>query len=118
MDNTNNFVKFHVSCGACGSSDARCINRDGSSYCFSCKTYFKAPSDFDGEDLDNIEGDTMAIQSVQRQPTVIENVGTFGAIKDRAIAEDTAKKYGVKICLLYTSPSPRDGLLSRMPSSG
>ena len=22
-----------------------------------------------------------------------------------------------KICLLYTSPSPRDGLLSRMPSS-
>ena len=24
---------------------------------------------------------------------------------------------GVYICLLYTSPSPRDGLLSRMPSS-
>ena len=24
---------------------------------------------------------------------------------------------GTKICLLYTSPSPRDGLLSRMPSS-
>ena len=24
---------------------------------------------------------------------------------------------GNKICLLYTSPSPRDGLLSRMPSS-
>ena len=24
---------------------------------------------------------------------------------------------GVTICLLYTSPSPRDGLLSRMPSS-
>ena len=24
---------------------------------------------------------------------------------------------GIKICLLYTSPSPRDGLLSRMPSS-
>ena len=23
----------------------------------------------------------------------------------------------VKVCLLYTSPSPRDGLLSRMPSS-
>ena len=25
--------------------------------------------------------------------------------------------YPLKICLLYTSPSPRDGLLSRMPSS-
>ena len=24
---------------------------------------------------------------------------------------------GANICLLYTSPSPRDGLLSRMPSS-
>src|SRR5680860_1822649 len=24
---------------------------------------------------------------------------------------------GVELCLLYTSPSPRDGLLSRMPSS-
>ena len=24
---------------------------------------------------------------------------------------------GDKTCLLYTSPSPRDGLLSRMPSS-
>ena len=24
---------------------------------------------------------------------------------------------GIKTCLLYTSPSPRDGLLSRMPSS-
>ena len=33
-----------------------------------------------------------------------------------------AKACGVKcdkfyVCLLYTSPSPRDGLLSRMPSS-
>ena len=27
------------------------------------------------------------------------------------------KKYGEESCLLYTSPSPRDGLLSRMPSS-
>ena len=24
---------------------------------------------------------------------------------------------GIEVCLLYTSPSPRDGLLSRMPSS-
>ena len=24
---------------------------------------------------------------------------------------------GMSVCLLYTSPSPRDGLLSRMPSS-
>ena len=32
-----------------------------------------------------------------------------------AVAKTTSGKY--KDCLLYTSPSPRDGLLSRMPSS-
>ena len=26
-------------------------------------------------------------------------------------------KEDIKVCLLYTSPSPRDGLLSRMPSA-
>ena len=30
--------------------------------------------------------------------------------------ESTYDEY-IEICLLYTSPSPRDGLLSRMPSS-
>ena len=29
----------------------------------------------------------------------------------------TGRKDRIKTCLLYTSPSPRDGLLSRMPSS-
>src|SRR5665647_2861220 len=35
-----------------------------------------------------------------------------------SIGNDMAAKiYPDKTCLLYTSPSPRDGLLSRMPSS-
>ena len=34
--------------------------------------------------------------------------------KDESIAMRIKKK---RTCLLYTSPSPRDGLLSRMPSS-
>ena len=36
-----------------------------------------------------------------------------------AIVDDLSKRSGDKYygCLLYTSPSPRDGLLSRMPSS-
>ena len=33
------------------------------------------------------------------------------------IAVKLASDKGYNICLLYTSPSPRDGLLSRMPSS-
>ena len=35
---------------------------------------------------------------------------------DRAASEQVAQLV-LETCLLYTSPSPRDGLLSRMPSS-
>ena len=31
--------------------------------------------------------------------------------------EKISQYYSSELCLLYTSPSPRDGLLSRMPSS-
>ena len=38
--------------------------------------------------------------------------------RDSAWVEQWLKDVGAhRICLLYTSPSPRDGLLSRMPSS-
>ena len=37
-------------------------------------------------------------------------------IRSRKLAS-ALEKDGIKNCLLYTSPSPRDGLLSRMPSS-
>ena len=51
----------------------------------------------------------------------VPNIGEF---KDLEVIEIIVKK-GQEIkkndplitCLLYTSPSPRDGLLSRMPSS-
>ena len=33
------------------------------------------------------------------------------------IGAGTSGRLGILDCLLYTSPSPRDGLLSRMPSS-
>ena len=38
---------------------------------------------------------------------------------DDALEQLLAERYApvIYICLLYTSPSPRDGLLSRMPSS-
>ena len=44
------------------------------------------------------------------EATVPEEPFTFQAGSDE-ILED------LEACLLYTSPSPRDGLLSRMPSS-
>ena len=41
--------------------------------------------------------------------------GGSGQIGRHLIRKLTKNDY--KVCLLYTSPSPRDGLLSRMPSS-
>ena len=37
--------------------------------------------------------------------------------RDAKIEQITFELARLKACLLYTSPSPRDGLLSRMPSS-
>src|SRR5664279_6519896 len=39
------------------------------------------------------------------------------ATNGEAIPEEGRSFQGRVTCLLYTSPSPRDGLLSRMPSS-
>ena len=38
----------------------------------------------------------------------------FATVAALRLAEEWGMSYA---CLLYTSPSPRDGLLSRMPSS-
>ena len=39
------------------------------------------------------------------------------AIIDQITGQEIIYNTGNSSCLLYTSPSPRDGLLSRMPSS-
>ena len=48
-------------------------------------------------------------------------VATDTAFTDIVASEPVQTQQGrdwcIKACLLYTSPSPRDGLLSRMPSS-
>ena len=56
-------------------------------------------------------------------PNILEAV-VFGAGKDRCVAFINIDLSAVgnwaernNICLLYTSPSPRDATLSRMPSS-
>ena len=47
-------------------------------------------------------------------------IGRDGRISGPALLElvkSTLISMGINICLLYTSPSPRDATLSRMPSS-
>ena len=41
----------------------------------------------------------------------------YASSQDQSFVDQLEKQEQVKFCLLYTSPSPRDGLLSRMPSS-
>ena len=45
---------------------------------------------------------------------LLNKASTFGDILIVGLNSDNSVK---TFCLLYTSPSPRDGLLSRMPSS-
>ena len=47
----------------------------------------------------------------------IEGGKCFSKMRNGEIWCSIGFNHGLIICLLYTSPSPRDGLLSRMPSS-
>ena len=98
MEDKSNFVEYHVPCDSCGSSDARSINDDGSSYCFACENYFPP----DSEDIiinKKREGEPMQVAQQQQQ-----NISDFGyhtgvssSITDRGINEDACKTFGVKI---------------------
>ena len=72
--------------------------------------------------LDDLEGWPDAVKTMQRN-WIGKSVGAEvvfaveGADDLRVFTTRPDTIYGVTYCLLYTSPSPRDGLLSRMPSS-
>ena len=78
--------------------------------------------DFDNKQAaksDNIE-DALNYKLVGKRITGYVKNSKFKLVE--ALAENISKiilkEFPVsKVCLLYTSPSPRDGLLSRMPSS-
>ena len=44
-------------------------------------------------------------------------IATCGLVYELLSGTIASYLLGDSVCLLYTSPSPRDGLLSRMPSS-
>ena len=68
----------------------------------------------------------LSINDVQRRNRIVRLLSDWGLISivDEDTVLDIAPLNQIKVlsykdkgCLLYTSPSPRDGLLSRMPSS-
>ena len=62
-----------------------------------------------------------ANSSTPNRPESISHLETVSATRLHRVLRSRVNDYGKKwmgrVCLLYTSPSPRDGLLSRMPSS-
>ena len=61
----------------------------------------------------------MAITYLKKSPKTssTDDTKTTGIVQDLLKDIEKTKEQGCIDCLLYTSPSPRDGLLSRMPSS-
>ena len=89
----------------------------------------KPPPDFARDVLPIIEDNCLRCHSAAAQKGGLildthEDIMTGGENGEVLVAGDSAKSRLVQMirdqgenCLLYTSPSPRDGLLSRMPSS-
>ena len=84
------FIKYHVPCSACGSSDAVSVNEDGSAKCFSCDKFYP-----------KYERGTMSMEQYTTQKKISNesNVhgGIFAKLTDRNITKETAQKYGVKV---------------------
>lgn len=83
----------HAACPKCGSSDARAIYSNGSSYCFSCGTYF-APGEIE-EDEGVIEvKEPEEIQEPQRFTPVPLN---YADITNRKLSAYILQKYSMGI---------------------
>ena len=67
------------------------------------------------------EGDRITVLYVAGEEIPVQSKGIVVGINNQPRFKPTDCGYGYWVefydCLLYTSPSPRDGLLSRMPSS-
>ena len=82
------FVKYHLPCPLCKSSDAVSVNADSSAYCFSCQKYIK---EYDMETQPITNG---------KQESKVQNFSEqsdFTEIVDRKLSENTCKKYGVSV---------------------
>src|SRR5210317_820395 len=83
------FVKYHLPCPLCSSTDAVSVNKDGSAYCFSCQQYIRE------YDMETNHETTNRVNEYQVKDFIKES--NFAEIIDRNIKEDTCKKFGVTV---------------------
>lgn len=76
---------YHTSCISCPSSNARAVYSSGTSYCFSCNSWFKS------------DDDTQPTQPSKRKPTMDLLEYDYVSLTKRKIPEQIAKqfRYGV-----------------------
>ena len=78
-------------------------------------------TDFVAKDAGFVEfANFVAKTAAEKKPATVEELSELVEAERKAIIAKLGENMSVRrfqVCLLYTSPSPRDGLLSRMPSS-
>jgi twinkle protein len=81
-------VEAHLPCSDCGSSDAKCIYADGSTFCFSCKTYHKGGGKV-----------TLPAKDPRKPKETIEDIRTYDCrgFEDRGITKKVAEYFGCKV---------------------
>ena len=91
METENNgFIKYHLPCPLCSSSDAVSMNKDSSAYCFSCQEYIKEY---------NMETQQVNTTNSANEYEVKDYLkqSNFAEIIDRNIREQTCKRFGVTV---------------------
>ena len=84
------FVKYHLPCPDCGSSDALSVNQDGSAKCFSCDRFYPQFSNGVSSMESYVNKNTTPPKQINAHG------GIFAKLTDRGISKETAEKYGVK----------------------
>jgi len=87
-ENKNGFVKYHLPCPLCESTDAVSVNADNSAYCFSCQKYIKEY---------NMETQPVTNSNHEYEVKNFTKESDYAEIIDRNISEQTCKKFGVTV---------------------
>ena len=85
------FVKMHLPCNDCGSSDALAMNDDGWTHCFSCEARRPPTTDVNGVNHDEV---LMHATTHDSKPVLAwDNQSLYKTIISRGISSETAKAY-------------------------
>ena len=88
------FIKLHLPCPSCPSSDALCVDEDGRAYCFSCGKSF-SQQEYNVMDKDSTHPPVSLVTN-NSEPINFEQEGDFYSLDDRGISKATATKFGVR----------------------